>query len=106
MKYRAAYSILTHEVLDALDDRKRIAGEDAPLILHLHDGQEKHLRTLRKLGFLKSYSQNGTDRDDKDQLLTLYLVEPEQMLTLFSLMGSSARKDFYNKREHETEGKE
>ena len=56
MKYRAAYSILTHEVLDALDDRKRIAGEDAPLILHLHDGQEKHLRTLRKLGFLRSYS--------------------------------------------------
>lgn len=106
MKYRAAYSILTHEVLDALDDRKRIAGEDAPLILHLHDGQEKHLRTLRKLGFLRSYSKAGTDRDDKDQLLTLYLVEPEQMLTLFSLMGSSARKDFYNKREHETEGKE
>ena len=106
MKYRAAYSILTHEVLDALDDRKRIAGEDAPLILHLHDGQEKHLRTLRKLGFLRSYSQNGTDRDDKDQLLTLYLVEPEQMLTLFSLMGSSAKKDFYNKREHETEGKD
>jgi len=106
MKYRAAYSILTHEVLDALDDRKRIAGEDAPLILHLHDGQEKHLRTLRKLGFLRSYSKDGTDRDDKDQLLTLYLVEPEQMLTLFSLMGSSARKDFYNKREHETEGKE
>lgn len=106
MKYRAAYSILTHEVLDALDDRKRIAGEDAPLILHLHDGQEKHLRTLRKLGFLRSYSKDGTDRDDKDQLLTLYLVEPEQMLVLFSLMGSSARKDFYNKREHETEGKE
>ncbi|WP_302359353.1 hypothetical protein [uncultured Mitsuokella sp.] len=106
MKYRAAYSILTHEVLDALDDRKRIAGEDAPLILHLHDGQEKHLRTLRKLGFLRSYSKDGTDRDDKDQLLTLYLVEPEQMLTLFSLMGSSAKKDFYNKREHETEGKD
>ena len=104
MKYRAAYSILTHEVLDALNDR--IDGEDAPLILYLHDGQEKHLRTLRKLGFLKSYSRNGTDRDDKDQLLTLYLVEPEQMLTLFSLMGSSARKDFYTKREHETEGKE
>ena len=106
MKYRAAYSILTHEVLDALDDRKRIAGEDAPLILHLHDGQEKHLRTLRKLGFLRSYSKDGTDRDDKDQLLTLYLVEPEQMLTLFSLMGSSAKKDFYNKREHDTEGKD
>lgn len=106
MKYRAAYSILTHEVLDALDDRKRIAGEDAPLILHLHDGQEKHLRTLRKLGFLRSYSKDGTDRDDKDQFLTLYLVEPEQMLTLFSLMGSSAKKDFYNKREHETEGKD
>ena len=106
MKYRAAYSILTHEVLDALDDRKRIAGEDAPLILHLHDGQEKHLRTLRKLGFLRSYSKDGTDRDDKDQLLTLYLVEPEQMLTLFSLMGSSAKKDCYNKREHETEGKD
>lgn len=106
MKYRAAYSILTHEVLDALDDRKRIAGEDAPLILHLHDGQEKHLRTLRKLGFLRSYSKDGTDRDDKDQLLTLYLVEPEQMLTLFSLMGSSAKKDLYNKREHETEGKD
>lgn len=106
MKYRAAYSILTHEVLDALDDRKRIAGEDAPLILHLHDGQEKHLRTLRKLGFLRSYSKDGTDRDDKDQLLTLYLVEPEQTLVLFSLMGSSARKAFYNKREHETEGKE
>lgn len=106
MKYRAAYSILTHEVLDALDDRKRIASEDAPLILHLHDGQEKHLRTLRKLGFLRSYSKDGTDRDDKDQLLTLYLVEPEQMLTLFSLMGSSAKKDFYNKREHETEGKD
>lgn len=106
MKYRAAYSILTHEVLDALDDRKRIAGEDAPLILHLHDGQEKHLRMLRKLGFLRSYSKDGTDRDDKDQLLTLYLVEPEQMLTLFSLMGSSAKKDFYNKREHETEGKD
>ena len=106
MKYRAAYNILTHEVLDALDDRKRIAGEDAPLILHLHDGQEKHLRTLRKLGFLRSYSKDGTDRDDKDQLLTLYLVEPEQMLTLFSLMGSSAKKDFYNKREHETEGKD
>ena len=106
MKYRAAYSILTHEVLDALDYRKRIAGEDAPLILHLHDGQEKHLRTLRKLGFLRCYSKDGTDRDDKDQLLTLYLVEPEQMLTLFSLMGSSAKKDFYNKREHETEGKD
>lgn len=104
MKYRAAYSVLTHEVLDALNDR--IDGEDAPLILYLHDGKEKHLRTLRKLGFLRSYSRNGTDRDDKDQLLTLYLVEPEQMLTLFSLMGSSARKDFYNKREHETEGKE
>lgn len=104
MKYRAAYSILTHEVLDALNDR--IDGEDAPLILYLHDGQEKHLRTLRKLGFLRSYSQNGTDRDDKDQPLTLYLVEPEQTLALFSLMGSSARKAFYNKREHETEGKE
>lgn len=103
MKYRAAYSILTHEVLDALNDR---IGEDGTLILYLHDGQEKHLRTLRKLGFLKSYSQNGTDRDDKDQPLTLYLVEPEQMLTLFALMGSSARKDFYNKREHETEGKD
>lgn len=104
MKYRAAYSILTHEVLDALNDR--IDGEDAPLILYLHDGQEKHLRTLRKLGFLKSYSRNGTDRDDKDQPLTFYLVEPEQTLVLFSLMGSSARKAFYNKREHETEGKE
>jgi|GEM_PF-2647937 len=103
MKYRAAYSILTHEVLDALNDR---IGEDGTLILYLHNGQEKHLRTLRKLGFLKSYSQNGTDRDDKDQPLTLYLVEPEQMLTLFALMGSSARKDFYNKREHETEGKD
>lgn len=63
MKYRAAYSILTHEVLDALNDR---IGEDGTLILYLHNGQEKHLRTLRKLGFLKSYSQNGTDRDDKD----------------------------------------
>ena len=104
MKYRAAYSILTHEVLDALNDR--IDGEDGTLILYLHDGQEKHLRTLRKLGFLRSYSKDGTDRDDKDQLLTLYLAEPEQMLTLFSLMGSSARKDFYNKREHETEGKD
>lgn len=104
MKYRAAYSILTHEVLDALNDR--IDGEDAPLILYLHDGQEKHLRTLRKLGFLRSYSRNGTDRDDKDQPLTLYLVEPEQTLVLFSLMGFSARKAFYNKREHETEGKE
>ena len=104
MKYRAAYSILTHEVLDALNDR--IDGEDAPLILYLHDGQEKHLRTPRKLGFLRSYSRNGTDRDDKDQPLTLYLVEPEQTLVLFSLMGSSARKAFYNKREHETEGKE
>lgn len=104
MKYRAAYSILTHEVLDALNDR--IDGEDAPLILYLHDGQEKHLRTLRKLGFLRNYSRNGTDRDDKDQPLTLYLVEPEQTLTLFSLMGSSARKAFYNKREHETEGKD
>ena len=103
MKYRAAYSILTHEVLDALNDR---IGEDGTLILYLHNGQEKHLRTLRKLGFLKSYSQNGTDRDDKDQPLTLYLVEPEQMVTLFALMGSSARKDFYNKREHETEGKD
>lgn len=103
MKYRAAYSILTHEVLDALNDR---IGEDGTLILYLHNGQEKHLRTLRKLGFLKSYSQNGTDRDDKDQPLTLYLAEPEQMLTLFALMGSSARKDFYNKREHETEGKD
>ena len=103
MKYRAAYSILTHEVLDALNAR---IGEDGTLILYLHNGQEKHLRTLRKLGFLKSYSQNGTDRDDKDQPLTLYLVEPEQMLTLFALMGSSARKDFYNKREHETEGKD
>ena len=103
MKYRAAYSILTHEVLDALNDR---IGEDGTLILYLHNGQEKHLRTLRKLGFLKSYSQNGTDRDDKDQPLTLYLVEPEQVLTLFALMGSSARKDFYNKREHETEGKD
>lgn len=103
MKYRAAYSILTHEVLDALNDR---IGEDGTLILYLHNGQEKHLRTLRKLGFLKSYSQNGTDRDDKDQPLTLYLVEPEQMLTLFALMGSSARKDFYNKQEHETEGKD
>ena len=103
MKYRAAYSILTHEVLDALNDR---IGEDGTLILYLHNGQEKHLRTLRNLGFLKSYSQNGTDRDDKDQPLTLYLVEPEQMLTLFALMGSSARKDFYNKREHETEGKD
>lgn len=103
MKYRAAYSIFTHEVLDALNDR---IGEDGTLILYLHNGQEKHLRTLRKLGFLKSYSQNGTDRDDKDQPLTLYLVEPEQMLTLFALMGSSARKDFYNKREHETEGKD
>ncbi len=103
MKYRAAYSILTHEVLDALNDR---IGEDGTLILYLHNGQEKHLRTLRKLGFLKSYSQNGTDRDDKDQPLTLYLVEPEQMLTLFALMGSSARKDYYNKREHETEGKD
>ena len=103
MKYRAAYSILTHEVLDALNDR---IGEDGTLILYLHNGQEKHLRTLRKLGFLKSYSQNGTDRDDKDQPLTLYLVEPEQMLTLFALMGSSARKDFYTKREHETEGKD
>ena len=106
MKYRAAYSILTHEVLDALNDRKLIDGEDAPLILYLRDEQGKHLRTLRKLGFFKSYSRNGTDRDDKDQPLTLYLVEPEQMLTLFALMGSSARKDFYNKREHETEGKD
>lgn len=41
MKYRAAYSILTHEVLDALNDR--IDGEDGTLILYLHDGQEKHL---------------------------------------------------------------
>ena len=31
MKYRAAYSILTHEVLDALNDR--IDGEDGTLIL-------------------------------------------------------------------------
>lgn len=102
MKYRSSFILLTQEIQSALYDEVTLAkneiNSEEPLHIYLPNGQERRLRMLKQLKYVKAYKKNGlTDRTIQDTLLIGYdiKVDKEALHRFFSMSDLLKKSNFY-----------